>query len=300
MKSGKENIQGADEAEEADQGDASILPNEEEGNSEGGDSSESCSVESPLRESQGEIKVEVAKQEVVTPPQKNGTSCKGTPHNEEGCANSDTEKKEDTNESVIQENGERQSSVQLSDGEGEREEITSGESATEEHATECARLSDVSFSEDFFDQASQFQKAPEDPNEQIPNQLEDLYKEMKKCEDLFLSHFDCTGDDSKQMEMTSNEDEARQEKNGKVSIPQIDFTSMEAISQFIMHKDMFNNDDPPIERHLLEHVQQFTQEQKKKNKKNKMNKSYLGVRSYLNTLPPSLHQKICKEYRKNF
>ncbi|GAB66207.1 hypothetical protein PCYB_083680, partial [Plasmodium cynomolgi strain B] len=94
--------------------------------------------------------------------------------------------------------------------------------------------------------------------------------------------------------------EAKQEKKGKVSIPHIDFTSMEAISQSILHEDMSDNDDPPIEGHLREHVQQFTQEQKKKNKKIKMNKHYVGVTSYLSTLPPSLRQKIFKEYRKNF
>ncbi|CAA9987935.1 conserved Plasmodium protein, unknown function [Plasmodium knowlesi strain H] len=333
MTSGNQNGQATDEAEEENRDDLSISPNEEEGNAEGGDSSERCAVEYPLGESQGEIKVrvgnkeakeeKVAKENEVMPPHKDATSYEATLQKEDGCANSDNANKDDTKELVIQEKGEGQSIVQLNDGEnatGENRygesatgenatgenatgESATGESATGESATEDAPLSDISFSEDFFDQASQFQKAPEDPKEQNPNQLADLYKEMKKCEDLFLSHFDCTGDDSKTMEMIRigvEANEERQEKKCKVNIPQINFTSMEAISQFMVNEDMYDNDDPPIERQLFEHVKQFTQEQKKKNKKNKMNKYYLGVRSYLNTLPPSMHQKIFREYRKNF
>ncbi|EUD65643.1 hypothetical protein C922_03889 [Plasmodium inui San Antonio 1] len=313
MQSGEENIQILDDAEEADRGDTSILPNEEEGDAEGRDASESCAVENPLGGSQGEMKVDAAKEKAVTHPHNDATYSRGTLQNEEGGANSDIPKKQETNESTIQENGERQPSVQLGDGEGEREIITSGENAAEDAPLSDtplsdaplsdAPLSDASFSEAFFDQASQFQKAPEDPKGHSQKELADLYREIKKCEDLFLSHFACTGDDSKPAEITSSGEEAkeaRKEKKGKVSIPQIDFTSMESISQFLLREDMSDNDDQPIERHLREHVQQLTQEQKKKNKKIKMNKYYLGVRSYLNTLPPSMGQKIFKEYRKNF
>ncbi|KJP89669.1 hypothetical protein AK88_00627 [Plasmodium fragile] len=284
-------MKAADDVEEADPGDASILPND----NEEGDCSYSCAVDSPLGESRGEMTAEEGNGEAVTPSHNDATSYNGSPQSEEGCAKSETHKKKEANESLIQDNGGRQLSVQLRDGEGEREVITAGENETED-----APLSDASFSEAFFDQASQFQKAPEEPKGYSQAQLADLYKEIKKCETLFLSHFNCTGDDSTQMEMTSSGDEAkeeRQEEKGKVSIiPQVDFTCMETIPQLIRHEGMSDHDDPPMEWHLRKHVQQFTQEQKKKNKKMKMNKYYIGVKNYLNTLPPSLDQKICKSF----
>ncbi|EDL43418.1 hypothetical protein, conserved [Plasmodium vivax] len=325
MQSGKEIDQAA--------GDESILPNGEEGNAEGGAPSESCAVESPLGESHGELSVEAyrgaakgeahretakeaANERAVTPPRNNAAS-------REGSTNSDAPKEGDTHKWAVQEKGERQPSVESSEGEGEvipAGDKAAGNKAVGENGKEDpplsgphlsdaplsdaplsdAPLSDASFSEAFFDQASQFQKAPEDPKGKSQSHLADLYKEMKKREHLFLSHFDHTGDDSKPTEVANSWEEERKEKKGKGSIPQIDFTSMEAISQFLLHEDTSDNEEPPIERQLREHIQQFTQEQKKNNKKIKMNRYYLSVGSYQNTLPPSLRQSIFKEYRKNF
>ncbi|GAW80694.1 hypothetical protein, conserved [Plasmodium gonderi] len=149
------------------------------------------------------------------------------------------------------------------------------------------------FDKDDFHNFSHIEKAQEDPNEVKQNSLIDIYKEIKICEHLFLDNFGQTCENIEIKEIINNE------KKEETNNPSIDFNSIEDISHFLCEKHIPDSDHPSIQQCISENMKLLIQEQKKNNKKIKMNKNYIDFKTFQNTLPPNLRQKIFKEYKKN-
>ncbi|SBT79343.1 conserved Plasmodium protein, unknown function [Plasmodium malariae] len=149
---------------------------------------------------------------------------------------------------------------------------------------------------------SNFQKAEENVEEEKKKKktLIDIYNEMKNYEENFLNNFERTYENIEEEEkeeghfIKSNED--------KESSFDVDFNSIESISSTLNGEGVDMMNDIPVVQCLRESINFFVEEQKrqniKKNKKNKKNKNYLSLKSYMNSLPPNVYQKIFKEYKK--